>query len=59
MNFFELAVGVVANLFVAAIVVGFLIVEVLPGSGRRDMDGNWQAPPPRDDDDGPARWPGG
>ena len=58
MNFFELAAGVVGALFVAAIVVGFLIVEVLPG-GRKHMDGNWQEPPPRDDDGGPTRWPGG
>jgi len=59
MNFFELAAGVVGALFLAAIVVGFLIVEVLPGGGRKRMDGNWPEPPPRDDDDGPPRWPGG
>lgn len=57
MNFFEIAAGVIGALFVAAIVVGFLIVEVLAGGPKR-MDGNWHEPPPRDDDGGPARWPG-
>jgi hypothetical protein len=59
MNFFELVAGVVGNLFVAGIVVGFLIIGVLPGDGRRDMDGGdcREAPPPRDDEQPPSRWP--
>lgn len=56
MHFFELAAGVVANFFVAGTVAGFLIVEVLPRDGRRDMDGSdWLEPPPHRDDEQPPR----
>ena len=60
MDFFGLVVGVVSNLFFAGIVVGFLIIEVLPGDGRRYRNsGDWrEPPPPRDDDDRSTRWPG-
>ena len=52
MNFFELAAGVVGNFFVAGIVVGFLIVEVLSGGSRRYMDsGGWRELPLRCDDE--------
>jgi uncharacterized membrane-anchored protein YhcB (DUF1043 family) len=62
MNFMELAAGVIGNLLVAGIVVGFVIVAVLPRQrGRADMSGDdWrELPPPRDDDWRPPRWPQG
>jgi hypothetical protein len=60
MNFFELAAWIVGSFFVAGIIVGFLMVEVLPEAGRGHADGgDWrELPPPRDDDHGPPRWPG-
>jgi hypothetical protein len=59
MSFFELAVGIVGSLFVSGIAVGFLIIEVLPGDGRRYRNGgDWREPPPRDDYDRSTRWPG-
>jgi hypothetical protein len=39
MNFFELAVGLIGNLFVAGIAVGFLIVAVLPRRGGPQLRG--------------------
>ena len=51
MNFFELAAWVIGNFFIAGIVAGFLIVEMLPRDGRRHMDGgDWREPPPPGDE---------
>jgi len=57
-----LVAGVIGIFFVAGIVVGVLIVTVLPIlRGRRYMNGGdrYELPLPRDDDDGPPRWPSG
>ena len=59
MNFFEIAAWIIGSLFVAGIALGFLIIEVLPGDGRRYTDGgDWREPPPSDDEWPPPRWPG-
>jgi hypothetical protein len=61
MNFFELAVGIIGNFFVAGIVAGFLFVAVMPRrGGRRHIGGgDWREPsPPRDDDERAPRRPG-
>jgi len=58
---FELVAGVIGIFFIAGIVMGVLIVSVFPRlRGRRYMNGgDWrELPPPRDDDEGPSRWPG-
>jgi hypothetical protein len=58
-DFFELAAWIIGSFFIAGIIVGFLVIEVLPEGGRRHTDGgDWREVPPRRDDDGPLRWPG-
>ena len=59
MNFFELAAWIVGSFFLAGIIVGFLMVEVLPEDSRGHTDGgDWRELPPPRDDDGPPQWPG-
>jgi hypothetical protein len=58
---FELVAGVIGIFFIAGIVMGVLIVTVFPWwRARKYMNGgDWrELPPPRDNDDGPQRWPG-